>query len=127
MSVLLVAVGGAGGAVLRYLIDRRVQRRSGSDFPFGTLIVNVAGSAVLGFLAGLALAGHEPDAVRLAVGVGLCGSLTTYSTFGYETITLFTQRARLHAVLNVVVTVLAGFGAAALGLLLAHLVSVPNG
>lgn len=120
MNVLLVALGGAAGAVVRYLVDRRVQRRSGSGFPFGTLIVNVAGSAVLGLLTGLTLGGHLPDAARLGIGVGLCGSLTTYSTFGYETIMLFSHRARLQAVLNVVVTVLAGFGAAALGLLLAH-------
>lgn len=121
MTVLLVAVGGAAGAVLRYLIDRRVQRRADSDFPWGTLAVNVLGSAVLGVLAGLVFAGDEPpSAVRALVGVGLCGSMTTFSTFGYETVRLFTDRARLHAVANVLVTVLAGFAAAGAGILLAH-------
>lgn len=120
MTVVLVAAGGAAGAVLRYLLDRRVQRRSGSDFPFGTLTVNVVGCAVLGLLTGLALTGPSSDAVRAAVGVGLCGSLSTYSTFGYETVRLLTERARLHAALNVGVTVVAGFAAAALGLLAAR-------
>lgn len=121
MTVLLVAAGGAVGAVLRYLVDRRVQRLSDSDFPFGTLTVNVVGSAILGLLAGLMLTGQSADAVHAAVGVGLCGSFTTYSTFGYETVRLLTEKARLHAVLNVAVTIAAGLGAAALGLLAAKL------
>lgn len=123
MTVLLVAVGGAAGATLRYLIDRGIQQRSGSDFPYGTLTVNVIGCAVLGLLTGLALTGPSSDEVRAAVGVGLCGSLSTYSTFGYETVRLFTERVRLHAAVNVVGTVLAGFAAAGAGLLVARIVS----
>lgn len=119
MTVLLVAAGGAVGAVLRYVVDRLVQRRVPA-FPYGTLTVNVIGSAVLGLLTGLALAGPSASAIHAAVGIGLCGSLTTYSTFGYETVQLFTERARLHAVLNVVATVAAGFAAAGLGLLAAR-------
>lgn len=118
--MLLVAAGGAAGAVLRYLLDRRVQRLTGSDFPHGTLTVNVLGSAVLGLLTGLALDGAPGDAARAAVGVGLCGSLSTYSTFGYDAVRLVTERARLSAVLYVVVTVLAGLAAAGLGLLTAR-------
>ncbi|WP_216205506.1 fluoride efflux transporter CrcB [Amycolatopsis aidingensis] len=119
MTVLLVSVGGAGGAVLRYLIDRRVQRSHDSAFPWGTLTVNVLGSALLGLLAGWALTGAEPGALHTLLGTGLCGALTTFSTFGYETVRLLTERARLYAVANVAVTVLAGFGAAATGLLIA--------
>ncbi|MPY97227.1 MAG: fluoride efflux transporter CrcB [Actinophytocola sp.] len=119
MTVLLVAAGGALGATLRYLIDQWAQRRSGSGFPYGTLTVNVLGSALLGLLAGLALDGASGDAVRSLVGIGLCGSLTTYSTFGYETVRLITEGARRHAVVNVVGTLLAGFAAAGAGLLLA--------
>ncbi|WP_199431673.1 fluoride efflux transporter CrcB [Qaidamihabitans albus] len=120
MTTLLVMLGGAAGAVLRYLVDQRVQRRHDSVFPWGTLTVNVTGSALLGLLAGWALTGGEPGAVHALVGVGLCGSLTTFSTFGYETVRLLTERARLYAVLNVVITVLAGFGAAAAGLVSAR-------
>ncbi|MQA10051.1 MAG: fluoride efflux transporter CrcB [Pseudonocardiaceae bacterium] len=123
MTVLLVAVGGAAGASLRYLIDRRVQRAHDSVFPWGTFLVNVLGSLILGMLAGLALFGSDPEPVRMLVGIGLCGSLTTYSTFGYETIRLFSERARLLAVVNVMVTVLTGFAAAATGLLIAALLT----
>ncbi|GAA5114037.1 fluoride efflux transporter CrcB [Haloechinothrix salitolerans] len=119
MTALLIAAGGALGAVLRYLIDHAVQRRSDGGFPYGTLTVNVLGSALLGLLAGLTLDGASGDAVRSLVGIGLCGSLTTYSTFGYETVRLLTDGARRQAVVNVVGTILAGFAAAGAGLLLA--------
>jgi CrcB protein len=119
MTALLVALGGAIGAVLRYLIDVRVRRSHGTLFPWGTLLANMSGSALLGFLAGWALAGGQPDTVRSLAGIGLCGSLTTFSTFGYETVRLVSERARLYAVGNVIVTVFAGFGAAATGLVAA--------
>lgn len=119
MSVLLVAVGGALGASLRYLLDRTVQRAHDLAFPWGTLTVNVLGSLVLGLLTGLTMWGTGSEAARMLVGVGLCGSLTTFSTFGYETIRLCTERARLLAVVNVLGTVLAGLAAAIAGLLLA--------
>lgn len=123
MNVLLVAAGGAAGASLRYLLDRRVQRAHGSAFPWGTFTVNVLGSLILGLLTGFLLWGTDSETLRLLVGVGLCGSLTTFSTFGYETIRLFTERARLLAVLNVAGTVLAGFAAGTGGLLLAALLT----
>lgn len=116
MTVLLVAVGGAVGAVLRYLVDVWLRR----DFPLGTLTVNVLGSALLGLLTGLALTGPPDEAIRAAIGVGLCGSLTTYSTFSYDAIRLLTERERLSAVLYVLVTLLAGLTAAGLGLLAAR-------
>ena len=111
MTVVLVALGAAVGAPLRYVTDRLVQRKTGSRFPLGTLTVNVAGSLLLGFLIGL------PADARLValLGTGFCGALTTYSTFGLETVTLAREGARRHAVLNVVVSVLAGLAAAYLG------------
>ncbi len=119
MTALLVAVGGAVGAVLRYLLDGWVQRRHDSPFPWGTLTVNVIGSLVLGVLAGAAIYGHGPAELQATLGVGLCGALTTFSTFGYDTARLFSERAPLYAVANVSVSVLAGLGAAAAGMLLA--------
>ena len=80
--------------------------------------MNVAGSFILGFLSGWLLHGAEPSSVRALVAVGFCGGLTTFSTFGYETVRLFLEKTRLYAVLNVVVTVLAGLASGALGLLL---------
>ena len=119
MTVLFVALGGGLGAIVRYLTDLRVREWRDSAFPWGTLTVNIAGSAILGVLTGWALHGGQPDAVRSLLAVGFCGGLTTFSTFGYETLRLFTEKARLRAVLNVGLTVVAGLAAATAGLLLA--------
>lgn len=113
--MLLVAAGAAVGAPLRYLLDRAVQRRHESDFPWGTLAVNVVGSLVLGVLVGL----PAPAGLSALLGVGFCGALTTYSTFGYETVRLLQNRTYLFAAMNVVVSLLAGLGAAYLGITIA--------
>ncbi len=113
MTALLVALGAAIGAPLRYLVDQAVSRRHDSVFPWGTFVVNVAGSFLLGLLAALGLRAGAP--VLALAGTGFCGALTTYSTFGYETIRLLQERARLVAVLNVLVSIGTGLGAAALG------------
>ncbi|MCI0686683.1 MAG: CrcB family protein, partial [Sporichthyaceae bacterium] len=99
MTVLLVALGAAIGAPSRYLVDRAVQARHDSLFPWGTLAVNAAGSLVLGLLAAGATAAPAPQ--MALVGQGLCGALTTYSTFGYETVRLLQHRAHTYAALNV--------------------------
>lgn len=119
MSVLLVALGGATGACLRFLTDRWVQARHDTGFPWGTLVVNAIGSLLLGFLAGVGLVGIRLPVLQPLVGIGLCGALTTYSTFGYESLKLITDGARLFALLNVLGTVLIGLGAGATGLMLA--------
>jgi CrcB protein len=110
MTVLLVALGAAVGAPVRYLVDRAVRSH---NFPWGTFIVNVAGSFVLGLVAGGAT--HADGPVLALVGTGFCGALTTYSTFGYETVRLLQARATLLAALNAVGSVAAGLGAALLG------------
>jgi CrcB protein len=112
VTALLVFLGATVGAPLRYLTDRLVQSRHDSLFPWGTFCVNLAGSLVLGGLAGAGTA--LPHTVLALVGIGFCGALTTYSTFSYETLRLAERRAYFQAVMNVVVTVVAGFGAAAL-------------
>ncbi|WP_188196592.1 fluoride efflux transporter CrcB [Nonomuraea sp. SYSU D8015] len=116
MTVLLVALGAAIGAPLRYLTDRLVQSRHDSVFPWGTLAVNVTGSFVLGLLAGL-----PADAAWSAVlGTGFCGALTTYSTFSYETLRLTRDGSRFYALANVIASVVAGLGAGMAGLLVAE-------
>lgn len=110
-----VCLGAAVGAPSRYLVDRAVQARHDSLVPWGTMLVNVVGSLVLGVLVGLATGRDVPDAVVLTLGTGLCGALTTYSTFGYETFRLVEDGARLYAVLNAGLSLLAGLGAAAAG------------
>lgn len=113
MTAALVFLGAMVGAPLRYLADRAVQSRHDTLFPWGTLTVNVLGSLVLG---GLTAAGSVlPPAVSAVAGVGFCGALTTYSTFGYETLRLAQDEAYFYAALNAVVSVLASVGAALLG------------
>jgi CrcB protein len=111
IAVLLVALGGAIGAPLRYHLDRLVQRSHDTVFPWGTLTVNVVGCFVLGLLAQLS-SGYVYD----LLGVGFCGALTTYSTFGYETVRLLEGGSRLYALANVLMSLLAGLGAALLGI-----------
>ncbi|WP_043502173.1 fluoride efflux transporter CrcB [Georgenia sp. SUBG003] len=122
MTVLLVALGAAVGAPLRYWTDRAVQARHDSVLPWGTLVVNVAGSFVLGFVAGGAVAGGVSDAVVAAAGTGFCGALTTYSTFGYETARLRESGSRLYVLLNITLSLAAGLAAAWLGLAAAGVV-----
>lgn len=118
MSFLFVAVGAAVGAPLRYLLDRAVQGRHDSLFPWGTFTVNVVGSLILGVLVGGASA--VSGEVMTLLGTGLCGALTTYSTFGFETIRLIEDRARFYAAVNVVASIVAGLGAAFIGISIAE-------
>ncbi|MEU5598240.1 fluoride efflux transporter CrcB [Streptomyces sp. NPDC020298] len=120
MRYLLVILGGAVGAPLRYLIDRTVQAHHDSTFPWGTFAANVTGSMILGTLAGAALAGAGSQSIQLLLGTGLCGALTTYSTFSYETLSLAEAGARFLAVANVVASVVAGLGAVFIGMTFAQ-------
>jgi len=115
VSLLLVIAGAAVGAPLRYLTDRALQSRHDTVFPWGTFAVNVFGSLVLGVVTGAVITGGAPSEVQLAVGTGFCGALTTYSTFSYETLRLLEGDARLFAAANVAASVIAGLGAAFLG------------
>ncbi|MFJ2260798.1 fluoride efflux transporter CrcB [Streptomyces sp. NPDC087844] len=115
MNWALVIVGGMVGAPLRYLTDRAVQSRYGSVFPWGTLTVNVVGCLVLGTLTGAAMAGAASSALQLLLGTGLCGALSTYSTFSYETLRLAEGGAPFRATVNAIASVAAGLGAAFAG------------
>ncbi|MCX2924164.1 fluoride efflux transporter CrcB [Streptomyces sp. NEAU-W12] len=119
MTWLLVVLGAAVGAPLRYLTDRAVQSRHDSVFPWGTFTVNVAGCLVLGLLTGAVAAGAAGPHLQLLLGTGLCGALTTYSTFSYETLRLTEAGATRYAAVNVVASVAAGLGAAFAGAALA--------
>ena len=101
------------GAPARYLTDRAVQSVHRTSFPWGTLTVNVLASLVFGIVlgAGTAVSG---DATAL-ITTGFCGSLSTFSTFSYETVRLAQTRERFNAGANLLVSVLAALGAVALG------------
>jgi CrcB protein len=116
----MVVLGAVVGAPLRYLVDRTVQAKHDSVFPWGTFTVNIAGSFVLGVLITGSAAHAVPGTVNALVGTGLCGALTTYSTFGYETVRLLEDRVRAYAVLNVAASIVAGLGAAFCGAAVAN-------
>jgi CrcB protein len=120
MNWVLVVAGAMVGAPLRYLTDRTVQAQHDTVFPWGTFTVNVVGSLVLGLITGAVAAGAASSQLQLLLGTGLCGALTTYSTFSYETLRLAQEGARFFAVANVVAGVVAGLGAAFTGVVLAQ-------
>lgn len=119
MTVLWVVLGAAVGAPLRYLTDRFVQARHDSVFPWGTWTVNVVGSFLMGLLAAGWSVGGVSEGVVTGLGTGFCGALTTYSTFGYETVRLAQEGLRGFAVANIVSSVVTGLGAATAGAALA--------
>lgn len=117
----MVAAGGAAGAVARYGVTLFVATFWKRDFPLATLLINVSGSFILGFFAMLAADRMPIDPMwRLLIATGFVGAYTTFSTFEYETERLASNGALGWAVLNVVISVLAGFVAVRLGIVLAR-------
>ncbi len=110
MTPLLVVLGAMAGAPLRLLAARVAVSRRGAGSVAGTAVVNVAGSALLGFLLGLA---DVPGWVLALVGTGFCGTLTTFSTLGTEVVGLAGQRRTGAAAAYLGGTLVLGIGAAA--------------
>jgi len=106
-----VIIAGALGAVLRYLVARAFASRAG--FPWAVLIVNVVGSAIGGAVLGLAVVGGVDAGIRLILLTGLCGGLTTFSTFSVETIQYLTEGKWRVALGSVAANLVLGVGAAA--------------
>ena len=115
MNLGMVVVGAAVGAPLRYLVDRSIRSLHSGDLPLGTLAVNLAASAVFGLVIGSA----SSHSVQLLLGTGFCATLSTYSTFSYETVRLAEEDGTPLALLYVCLSVVGGLGAAALGVWLA--------
>jgi len=115
--VLLVALGGAIGSVLRFLTSILAAHWFGAEFPYGTMIANLSGAFVIGLVQQI---GGEaliiPDNVRVFLTTGMMGGLTTYSTFSYETVRLMETNAWSQAWINVVVTTAACLGLCFLGM-----------
>lgn len=120
-KLLLIAAGGAAGAVLRYLVAGWGQSLTAGSFPLGTLLVNVAGCFLIGLL-GAMFAGPivVREEYRLAVLIGLLGGFTTYSTFGWETFSLLNDGQRWAAIVNVVLSTGLGLAAVWIGYRLAE-------
>lgn len=119
-NVLIIGLGGFIGAIIRFLLGGFVQQMTkSSHFPWGTLIVNVAGCFLFGLLAGvLNQKGWLNPTVNSLVFVGFLGAFTTFSTFSNETIALLSNGSSMLGWLNILVSVVAGFGALYLGKML---------
>jgi len=121
-ATLWVALGGGLGGILRYAIERAVTRFTGKGFPWGTLLVNVAGSFLIGYVGFPALAevstGSAAPDLRFLVAVGVFGGFTTFSCFSLEVLDLIRAGAIVRAGAYVLGSVTLGLAAAALGLIL---------
>lgn len=121
MKVAVVAIGGALGAVTRYGVALFVARFWTGEFPLATFLINISGSFILGFFATFAAERSALDPLwRLLVATGFVGAYTTFSTFEYETQALTETGATLIALANVAGSVIAGFAAVQLGVMLAR-------
>lgn len=111
-----VAIGGATGASLRFFISQLIFNWLGKGFPFATLVVNISGSLIMGFLYGLIEQGNlEVHVYRTLIGIGFLGAFTTFSTFSLDTLLLFQQGEVIKAILNIILNVTLCVLAAALG------------
>jgi CrcB protein len=114
-----LVVAGAAGAPARYLLDGFVQDRTEGAFPWGTFVINVSGSFLLGLITGAALYHAFPNTPKVWLGTGFCGAYTTFSTFTFETIRLLEEGANRDAFRNAVASLIVGALAAAAGLAMA--------
>ncbi|MDL9948791.1 fluoride efflux transporter CrcB [Gordonia sp. ABSL11-1] len=92
MTILLVMVAGAVGAVARFVVDGAVKHRRPARFPWATLVINVTGSLLLGAIAGLVIFHSAPDELKVVIGTGFCGGYTTFSTASFESVRLVEGR-----------------------------------
>lgn len=121
-SILVVAIGGALGALSRYGLGFWISSKWNQGFPLGTFIINITGAFLLGFLNILFIEKFAISPLwRLGIGIGFLGAYTTFSTFGYEVIMLLEGGSLLTAGLYTLLSVIIGFAGVALGVGLARI------
>ena len=114
----MLALGGAFGGACRYLATRALDTRLGTRFPWGTLVVNLSGAFMAGLVAGALPLGSDGGMLELLLLAGFCGSYTTVSSWGLQTLALVHRRYYLRAAANLVLTTLLGLLAIGAGLYL---------
>jgi len=115
--LLLICLGGAVGTGTRYLLGGLVVRWLGPDFPYGTLLINVLGSLLVGLVQQVGLSTLLiPDTLRVVLAIGVLGGFTTYSSFSYETLKLVEAGSWVGAAVYVALTSALCLGCCALGL-----------
>ena len=116
-----VALGGAFGSAARFLLGTQIQQRAGVGFPVGTLVINITGSLLLGFLLRYALGGESisPE-VRALLTTGFCGGYTTFSTFSYETAAMLEDGSYTRPLLYIALSVLVALAGTFAGFALAR-------
>ncbi|NDZ94075.1 fluoride efflux transporter CrcB [Streptomyces sp. SID6673] len=119
MTVVAVMLAGALGAVARFVLDGAIKQWRPTTFPWATFIINVSGSLLLGFLAGLVMFHSAPTGWQTVVGTGFCGGYTTFSTASFETVRLAEKRRNLSAAVYALASVLVSSLVCGLGLVLA--------
>lgn len=120
LQLASIALGGALGSILRFLLSNRVYQWLGRDFPYGTLSVNILGCLLMGFLFVFMTERVVGVEIRAATLVGFLGGLTTFSSFSMETMLLIQQSAYLKALLNMLFSVVLCLVATWLGMILAR-------
>ncbi len=120
MQLLFIGIGGFAGAIARYTISGGVNSFFGARLPYGTLVVNVLGSFLLGLVYALSVEKNiVPPALRLPLSVGFLGALTTFSTFSLETVHLVNAGNFLYSILNISINILLSIAAVIMGMYLA--------
>lgn len=121
-NYLYIAIAGAAGALARYSISGLVSRIFSSGFPYGTFVVNIIGCFFLGFIMKMSISTTiVPATWRVPIAVGFLGALTTFSTFGYETIKLLENSSYMLAFSNVIANVIIGLLATFMGIILSKI------
>lgn len=117
MTWIAVAAGGAVGSVARHAVNVVLARAAGQAMPYATAIVNIAGSAIIGVLAGMIAGGRwsPQNTLKVFVFVGLLGGFTTFSSLALDTVTLSRESRPGMAVLNIAVQIIVGLVVAFIG------------
>ncbi|WP_019879000.1 fluoride efflux transporter CrcB [Succinispira mobilis] len=123
VGIFFIAIGGATGAVCRYLTANWMASKFGANFPLGTLVVNIIGCFVIGLFMAITLGKLSINPYwRLFIAVGFLGGLTTFSSFSYETFMLLQGTDFMRAFYNIALNLFGGFAATWLGFALARFI-----